>query len=73
MKRFYFQFRTMLLTLTLGLASAGFFNWLDDYLTEIPVDLPKAESGSPIFIFPQEYNFELFGGGSGACGADNYK
>lgn len=56
----------MLITLALGLASVGFVNWLYDYVTEISVDLPKVEFGSPIFVYSQEYNFNLFGGGRGA-------
>ena len=53
------------MTLALGLASVSFFNSLDDYLTEIPVDLPKVKFGSPIFVFPREHRKMRLGGGAG--------
>ena len=62
----------MLITLALGLASVGFFNWSNDYSTEIPVDLPKLESSSPIFIFPRESGVMPRSGGDDGCGGKNY-
>lgn len=52
MKRFYLRLRVMLMMLALGLASVGFFDWFSNYWYEVPVELPKVESNSPIFVFP---------------------
>ena len=61
----------MLITLAFGLASVGFVNSLNDYSIEIPVDLPKVEQDSPIFVFPR-YNREIRKGGGGGGGAEDY-
>lgn len=66
MKRFYFRFRILLLTLALGLSSVNFVNWLNDYWSEVSVDLPKVESKSPIIVLPRE-KAEMPYGGEG-CG-----
>lgn len=68
MKRFYFRFRILLLTLALGLSSVNFVNWLADYLSEISVDLPTTESESPIFVLPREWKDTPDGGDSGGSG-----
>ena len=57
MKRFYVRFRIMLMALALGLASVGFVNWLSEYWSEVPVELPKVESNSSIIVFPREDRF----------------
>jgi len=40
----------MLLTFTIGLAVVPFLNALYEKCSEIPVDLPKVESDSPIVV-----------------------
>lgn len=70
MKRFYFQFRVMLITLALGLSSASFFSWTNDYLTEIPVDLPKVHSSS-VFEVITKKNGARFESIGHACGGTN--
>lgn len=50
MKIRYSQFRILLLTFTLGLAIVSIYTRLSGYLEEIPVNLPKVESDSPIII-----------------------
>ena len=46
----YSRFRTLLFTFTLGLATANIYASLSEYLKEIPVNLPKVESKTPIII-----------------------
>ncbi len=46
----YSRFRTLLFTFALGLAIANIYASLSEYLTEIPVNLPKVESNTPIII-----------------------
>ncbi len=50
MKIRYSRFRTLLLTFTLGLAVVSIYTRLSGYSEEIPVNLPKVESDSPIII-----------------------
>jgi hypothetical protein len=52
MKRFYYRFRILLLTLALGLASVAFFNGLGDRQREIPVNIPQIKSESPLYVHP---------------------
>lgn len=72
MKRIYLRARIMLLTIALGLASVNFFNWFNDYWNDIPVDLPRFESGSPIFVLPRKFGEypHIGGGGSGSGVSD---
>jgi hypothetical protein len=46
----YSRFRTLLLTFTLGLATANIYASLSEYLKEIPVNVPKVETENPIII-----------------------
>jgi len=80
MKRFYRQFRIMLLTLALGLASVPFFTSLSERWSEVSVELPVVESESLITVFPQEHQrifrlkvagcggWNIYGGQGGAAG-----
>lgn len=46
----YSRLRTLLFTFMLGLATTNIYAGLSKYLKEIPVDLPKVESATPIII-----------------------
>lgn len=46
----YFQIRTALLTFALGLASIPFADFLQAKWIESSVELPKVNSGTPIFV-----------------------
>ena len=46
----YSRFRTLLFTFTLSLAVVSIYARLSGYLEEIPVNLPKVESDTPIII-----------------------
>lgn len=50
MKIRFSRFRTFLLTLTLGFAAVSVWTRLAAYLEEVPVDVPKIQSDSPIMI-----------------------
>ncbi len=50
MKIRYSRFRTLLLTFTLGLAIVSIYARLSEYSEEIPVNVPKVESDTPIII-----------------------
>jgi hypothetical protein len=52
MKRFYTQFRIMVMTFALGLASFHLFNGSLISTDEIQINLPEAQSDSVIFIKP---------------------
>ena len=54
MKRFYSQFRVMLMTLAFGLASVSLFNELNRKWIEIPVNLPQIKSGTLLKVFVEE-------------------
>ena len=82
MKRHHRQFRTMLLTIALGLASVPFFRMIHEKWTEIRVDVPQIESNAPLIVNPYEMLkdstikqnrdlslYELNGGGS-LCNED---
>ncbi len=62
----YSRFRIALLTFILGIVSVPFFKTEYEKSTEIQVDLPKVESGSPIIvdIYPTERFPMHYGGGS---------
>lgn len=47
MKRFYLKFRIALMTLAIGLANVWFFN---EVFGDIPIDLPKTQSGKTIIL-----------------------
>ena len=65
MKRFYSLFRIFLVTFAVGLAAIPFANGIYEKWIEIPVDIPKVESSSPIeVILPTERRpFNDWGGG----------
>lgn len=44
------RFRTLLFTFTLGLAIADIYERPSEYLQEIPVNVPKIQSDTPIII-----------------------
>lgn len=46
----YSRLRTFLFTFTLGLTIVSFYTRLSEYLKEIPVNMPKVESETPIII-----------------------
>jgi hypothetical protein len=48
----YSRLRTFLFTFALGLASAGIYARVLEKLEEIPVNLPKVESETPLIIIP---------------------
>lgn len=50
MKIRYSRFRTLLLTFALGVAIVSIYARLSEHLEEIPVNLPKVESDTPIII-----------------------
>lgn len=50
MKIRYSRFRTLLLTFALGVAIVSIYARVSEYLEEIPVNLPKVESDTPIII-----------------------
>jgi hypothetical protein len=50
MKIRFSRFRTLLLTFTLGLAIVSIYVRLSENLEEIPVNVPKVESDTPIII-----------------------
>jgi hypothetical protein len=58
MKRFYFKFRVLLLTLAFGLTSVPFFNGLYERWSRIPVNLPQTESESPLYVHPWQSHVE---------------
>jgi hypothetical protein len=74
MKRFYSQYRIMLLTFTLGLASVWMIDGLSKGLLEVPADLPKVKTDNVIVVFPR-YSKEMpqqgGGDGGGGCGWEN--
>jgi len=53
MKRFYCRFRTLFLTLALGLASVYMFNGTLKNAAGIEIELPKFQSESVIFVTPK--------------------
>ncbi len=67
MKRFYSQFRIMLITFALGLASVFVFNGSLQLSDEVTVQLPKTESKSEnvLIVFPLCRSEMPRGGGSG--------
>ena len=50
MKIRYSRSRTFLFTFTLGLAILSIYARLSGYIDEIPVDVPKVDSDTPIII-----------------------
>lgn len=46
----YSRFRTVLFTFALGLTISNIYAILSEYLKEIPVNVPKVESETPIII-----------------------
>lgn len=50
MKIRYSRSRTFLFTFTLGLAILSIYARVAGYLDEIPVDIPKVDSDTPIII-----------------------
>lgn len=65
MKRFYSRFRIMLMTFAFGLASVFVSNGSLSSSNEVPVILPKTDSGDVIVVFPRCLYEMPFGGGSG--------
>lgn len=57
MKRHYLKIRILLMTFALGLASVFLFNGSLKYSDEIPVNLPKVQSESPLIVIPTEAKF----------------
>ncbi|MDQ3322487.1 MAG: hypothetical protein M3525_08685 [Acidobacteriota bacterium] len=53
MKRFYYQFRIMLITFALGLASVFAYYNTWKFSDEIYVNLPETASGEVIVVFPR--------------------
>jgi hypothetical protein len=54
------------MTLAFGLFAASVAGRLSGYFSEVPVDLPKTVSDSPIIVFPEsELNRQTRGGGGG--------
>ena len=72
MKRFYSQFRVMLLTFAFGLASVFILNGSLKFSEEVPVNLPKIESEFPIIVLPRELKEMPYSGGSPCCDSNNY-
>jgi len=72
MKKVYWRFRILLMTLALGLASVGFFNLLIECFDEISVDLPVVEASSPIVVFPRKFKEMPYAGGSPCCDSNGY-
>ena len=64
MRKFYPKFRISLATFALGLASVFMINGSLQFSDEIPVNLPKAESGEIIVVLP-ETSCQMFGYGGG--------
>ena len=50
MKIRYSRTRTFLFTFTLGLAILSIYTRVSGYLDEIPIDVPKVDSDTPIII-----------------------
>ena len=46
----YSRLRTLLFTFALGLATVNFYASVSEYFKEIPVNLPKVETETPIII-----------------------
>lgn len=61
MNKYYFRFRIMLMTFTLGLASVFVFNGSLKFSDEIPVNLPKVkfESSTMIFCLPKNQSVPM--------------
>jgi len=64
MKRFYSQFRVMLLTFAFGLACFYFFDGIINGLIEPIVVLPKVKSEEIIVVYPK-YKCEIPHDGAG--------
>lgn len=68
----YSQFRALLFTFALGLASVSFFNYSYNYFTEIPVDLPQTEFNTVLPVYVEmpgkPFNISYGAGGGGASG-----
>jgi hypothetical protein len=85
MKRYYRQFRIMLLTLALGLASVPFYKTLREKWTEIRVDVPQIESNAPLIVDidkqlddttlfgKRDLSIYQYGGQVGSCDNDKSK
>lgn len=71
MKRFYSRFRILLMTFAVGLASVFVFNGSLKYSDEVPVNLPKTNSGDAIVVFPRCLYEMPFGGGAGGGSTKN--
>ena len=67
MKRFYSQFRVMLLTFAFGLASVWMIDGLSKGLLEVPTNLPKVKTDNVIVVFPR-YTKEMRQAGGGSSG-----
>ena len=65
MKRIYSKFRICLMTFALGLASVFILNGSLQFSDEVPVNLPKTESGDVQIVFPRYENEMPYGGGAG--------
>jgi hypothetical protein len=66
----YSQIRIGLLTFMLGFVSVPFLDFLQTKWIESSIDLPKVESGTPIYISPK-YDREIIKGGGSACGRED--
>ena len=64
----YSQFRTALLTFTIGLAGVPFSNAVYAKWTEIPVDVPQVMSDTPIILHIETEGYRFNTGGGGASG-----
>ena len=67
MTRFRISLRAFLMAVAISLFAVTVWNWVSNYLDEIPVDLPQVSSDTPIYVFPADctYNPSPCGGGSG--------
>lgn len=72
MKRFYFQFRIMLITFAFGLACFYFFDGVINGVIEPLVDLPKVKSEEILVVYPK-YKCEVPHNGAGHPSLDILK
>lgn len=64
MSKFRFRLRILLLTLAIGIFGVAVYKRLNNYLNEIPVNLPHTQSES-ILIITTKTPQDMGGGGGG--------
>jgi hypothetical protein len=65
MSRFRLGIRVMVFTIAFGLFSVSVYYKISNHFNEIPVALPRVESGSPLIVKPETEKFNNRGGGGG--------